>query len=185
VLHKNDLSYSITLYASALPLKVEQSYSAITNSLCYAFRKLGLDAKVFTSVNDISAESAMCGTDRMYGDILIRGKKVAGSAQARHKKRVLHHGFINIDFDNFNPAFFLSAINAYKSESNVVGRTTSLTKELGGRVQLDTLKSLIIEGFVTSLGMDWKTALFSETELIEIEQLYVPKYTSREWTDRI
>jgi lipoyl(octanoyl) transferase len=184
VLHKNELSYSFAVDVAELPPKVEQSYPAVTNALCYALTKLGFEATVFTSGNEVSPKAIMCASDRMTGDVLVGGKKVAGSAQVRYKKRVLQHGSINISLDTMELVKLFSAQNDNMAESAIGPSVTSLEKVHGGKINTDLLKKLFIEGIANAFNTDWQPSHFSSREMAEIERLFAGKYRSPEWTNR-
>ena len=78
----------------------------ISEGLLLGFRNLGLDA--YFSIPDTeenrdilkNPKSAVCFDAPSWYELVVEGKKVAGSAQTRQEGVILQHGAILIDLDD-------------------------------------------------------------------------------------
>ena len=171
VYHDEDgeLTYSIALPARGAFSGVEESYRVICTALAEALRALGVDAQ-YSPPNDI----------------VVRGRKVSGNAQARRRGALLQHGTIlyNTDLDMMER---LLRAPAAKLRSHGAGRlrdrVTTLSRELGRRVALGELARLLAEELPARLGFEAKPGWYSLEEL-ELAARLKEKYRSREWLRR-
>ncbi|CAG7624438.1 Octanoyltransferase LipM [Paenibacillus solanacearum] len=107
VLHDRELTYSIIVSESypGIPRSVTEAYRVLSEGLLLGFRKLGLAADMVQLVNEEEKEkyasmgSAACFDSPSWYELVVEGRKVAGSAQTRQKGVVLQHGSILLDLD--------------------------------------------------------------------------------------
>lgn len=107
VLHDRELTYSMIVNEEypGLPKRVTEAYRVLSQGLLNGFVNLGLDAHM---VNLASEEekakydamgSAACFDSPSWYELVVEGRKVAGSAQMRQRGVVLQHGSILLDLD--------------------------------------------------------------------------------------
>ncbi|GIP37922.1 octanoyltransferase LipM [Paenibacillus sp. J31TS4] len=107
VLHDSELTYSMIVNEEypGLPKRVTEAYRVLSQGLLNGFLNLGLDAHM---VNLASEEekakydamgSAACFDSPSWYELVVEGRKVAGSAQMRQRGVVLQHGSILLDLD--------------------------------------------------------------------------------------
>lgn len=107
VLHDQELTYSVIVSEAyeGLPSNITESYRYLSHGLMYGFRELGLDAEMVScSVTDkqrksADAASAACFDSPSWYELVVEGRKIAGSAQQRSRGVVLQHGSILLDLD--------------------------------------------------------------------------------------
>ena len=88
-----------------MPATVTEAYRVLSEGLLLGFQNLGLDA--YFSVpdtdekrTDLKKPKAQFVLMRQVGmNLVVEGKKVAGSAQTRQKGVILQHGAILLDLD--------------------------------------------------------------------------------------
>lgn len=107
VLHEHELTYSIIVSEQYpnMPKTVTEAYRVLSEGLLKGFQNLGLDA--YFSVPETAEEkdalakpkSAVCFDAPSWYELVVEGKKVAGSAQTRQEGVILQHGAILIDLD--------------------------------------------------------------------------------------
>ncbi|CAF0699021.1 lipoate--protein ligase family protein [Candidatus Methylacidithermus pantelleriae] len=97
VLHGEDLTYSLVVPRECefARLSPRESYRRIHGALRDALGKLGLSA-------DLAREMDGCASPRCFDsatifDVTVKGRKIAGGAQRRSKKGLLHQGSIRLD----------------------------------------------------------------------------------------
>ncbi|MET1014483.1 MAG: lipoate--protein ligase family protein, partial [Paenisporosarcina sp.] len=105
VLHEHELTYSIIVSEEYpdMPVTVTEAYRVLSEGLLIGFQKLGLNA--YFSVPDTedkknalkNPKSAVCFDAPSWYELVVEGKKVAGSAQTRQKGVILQHGAILLD----------------------------------------------------------------------------------------
>lgn len=99
VLHARELTYSVTAPVVAHePLR--ESYRRINLVLVGALRALGVAAEEATSTAPAPPpSSAPCFEAPTEGELVVRGRKLVGSAQLRDGGALLQHGSILVDDD--------------------------------------------------------------------------------------
>jgi lipoate-protein ligase A len=129
VFHGKDLTYTIVIPASA-GLFGESSqaiYAAVHLALCEALRAKGSRAELAPAGVADYADAAVsdgrsseteprnfnaCFASPVLADVLVDGKKVAGAAQRRTRRGLLHQGSIqNVDISNGLAAAFASRLS--------------------------------------------------------------------------
>ena len=107
VLHESELTYSIIVSEQYpnMPATVTEAYRVLSEGLLIGFQNLGLNA--YFSIPDTEEKladlkkpkSAVCFDAPSWYELVVEGKKVAGSAQTRQKGVILQHGAILLDLD--------------------------------------------------------------------------------------
>lgn len=107
VLHDAELTYSIIVseHYPGIPSTVNEAYRVLSEGLVHGFRRLGLNAKMVNLSAEAdkhkfaAASSAACFDSPSWYELVVEGRKIAGSAQVRQKGVVLQHGSILLDLD--------------------------------------------------------------------------------------
>lgn len=107
VLHDREVTYSVILSEDypGMPTSVTDSYRVISTGLLEGFRELGLQAEMVPleteeeKVQYASLGSAACFDSPSNYELVVEGRKVAGSAQTRQRGVILQHGSILLDLD--------------------------------------------------------------------------------------
>ncbi|HEX3160785.1 MAG TPA: lipoate--protein ligase family protein [Gemmatimonadaceae bacterium] len=99
VLHHRELTYSVTApLRDAEPLR--ESYGRVNRLLLDALRALGVDARLAERGGRAPVPSAApCFEAPTVGELVLDGRKLAGSAQWRDEGAFLQHGSILVDDD--------------------------------------------------------------------------------------
>ncbi|MCF2940465.1 lipoate--protein ligase family protein [Paenibacillus alkaliterrae] len=108
VLHDRELTYSLIVSQShpGIPASVTEAYRVLSAGLLHGFRNLGLEAEM-TGLGNSDGESKACAgavssacfdSPSRY-ELVVQGKKIAGSAQMRSKGVILQHGSVLLDLD--------------------------------------------------------------------------------------
>lgn len=99
ILHHREITYSVT--APAPPHEsLARSYAAINELLVAALRVLGVDAEVAPrGARMLPPGSAPCFERPAPGEVMLGGRKLAGSAQCREDGAMLQHGSILVHDD--------------------------------------------------------------------------------------
>jgi lipoate-protein ligase A len=88
-----------------MPSSVTEAYKIISMGLLHGFQNLGLSAEMVSLASEEEKEkytspgSSACFDSPSWYELVVEGKKVAGSAQTRQKGVILQHGSILLDMD--------------------------------------------------------------------------------------
>ncbi|WP_062749384.1 lipoate--protein ligase family protein [Shouchella tritolerans] len=195
VLHEHELTYSVIVSEAhpAMPKTVTEAYRVISTGLLEGFKALGLNA--YFAVPDSEKErealkkprSAVCFDAPSYYELVVEGKKIAGSAQTRQKGVILQHGSILLDIDEDK----LFDLFQYRSDrlrermqrafSQKAVAINALRKE---PVTLDEASRAFKQGFEKGLGIQLVPYQLSESEEKEVQSLAKSRYESDEWNFR-
>ncbi len=195
VLHEHELTYSVIVSEAhpAMPKTVTEAYRVISTGLLEGFKALGLNA--YFAVPDSEKErealkkprSAVCFDAPSYYELVVEGKKIAGSAQTRQKGVILQHGSILLDIDEEK----LFDLFQYRSDrlrermqrafSQKAVAINALRKE---PVTLDEASRAFKQGFEKGLGIQLVPYQLSESEEKEVQWLAKSRYESDEWNFR-
>lgn len=154
VLHNRELTYSV-ISADRNPLfppDVIGTYKVIAAGLLAGFRNLGIPAEMVTrsgrhaGLVEKNARDAACFSSPSWYEIVVAGRKIAGSAQRRAAGAFLQHGSLLISHD---PALEAEVIPGGSGSD----RVTSVEQELGRQVSYEEVKRAFREGFAAALGI--------------------------------
>lgn len=106
-------------------------------------------------------------------DILVKGKKISGSAQRRKQNAILLHGtlLINTDLNMMNQALTHSPVKSI----------TTLYQETTKEISIERLKQDLLSEFSQYLETSIEPASFTPNELEQIQELIEQRYTKKEW----
>lgn len=159
----NNLNYTII---SNEGKGVEFDFKTFSEPVIETLRELGVDAE-FSGRNDIK----------------IDGMKVCGNAQAFKNNRIMHHGCLLFDTDLtvLSKALELSIdpiqSSGVKSVRSAVSNIKSFIKE---NISVDDFQKRILS-FMLRKFPDMNEYTFSTSELDEINQVAVDKFSSWDW----
>jgi lipoate-protein ligase A len=106
VLHDNELTYSVVSNDPSLfPLSdLMATYRVISNALQKGFSNFGIPVNASTEIKELSGsrrakKQSPCFSSPTRHELMVQGRKLAGSAQRRLKKSFLQHGSIPLHVD--------------------------------------------------------------------------------------
>ncbi|WP_166245343.1 lipoate--protein ligase family protein [Paenibacillus turpanensis] len=108
VLHDQELTYSIIVDEKypGMPRGVTEAYRVLSEGLLYGFQALGLDAEMVNLASEeekakyaAAGGSSVCFDSPSWYELVVEGRKVAGSAQTRKHGVILQHGSILLEMD--------------------------------------------------------------------------------------
>jgi len=193
VLHDQEITYSVVVseHHPLLPSSVTESYRVISSGLLQGFKELGLEASFAIPDEEMKKNlkdprSAVCFDSSSWYELVVEGRKVAGSAQVRQKGAILQHGSILIEVDEqklFDVCRFPSEKVRKRLQDSFVTKAVAL-KQLLPSIELNAIKDAFIVGFEKSLGIQIQQGRLTEAETRLADQLLLTKYATREWTYR-
>jgi lipoyl(octanoyl) transferase len=151
VLHHRELTYSVVARADnpLFPSDILGTYKIIAQGLMAGFRNIGIDAEMVSHggrnaplVNN-NSKNPSCFSSPSWYEIVVRGKKIAGSAQRRLSAAFLQHGSILIAYD--------PVIEAEVIPGGGGSGVTCINQILGRDVPLAKVKEAFHAGFAEAL----------------------------------
>jgi lipoyl(octanoyl) transferase len=195
VLHDNELTYSVIVPEDHpdMPKTVTEAYRVISRGILEGFKELGLDA--YFSIPDSEAErealknprSAVCFDAPSWYEIVVEGRKIAGSAQTRQKGVILQHGSIplTIDIDELYDLFIFSNEKVKERMKNMFKTKAVAMSELTDRTfTMEDLIHAFEIGFERGLNIELELYTLSDEEEQAVWKLAKEKYETDEWNHR-
>lgn len=202
VLHDRELTYSIIVSESypGIPTSVTEAYRVLSMGLLQGFRNLGLDARM-TGVDAMdeaeetgasqSAGSSACFDSPSRYELVVEGRKIAGSAQMRAKGVILQHGSILLDLDT-NLLFDVLRFPDERAkvrlkrvfESKAVAVNACRRSRNESPVTIQELEAAFLTGFAEGLGAELVPGKLTDLEEKRAQRLSIDKYASDGWNLR-
>jgi len=195
VLHDKELTYSVIVSEChpKMPNSVTEAYRVISEGILEGFKGLGLDA--YFSIPSTSSEleelksprSSVCFDAPSWYELVVEGRKVAGSAQTRQKGVILQHGSILLDIDEER----LFSLFKYKNDrikermqAAFKNKAVSINRLINNPVSIQQAKEAFKNGFEKGLEIELKPYILSEEQLNIIRSIEEEKYLKDEWNFR-
>lgn len=194
VLHDKELTYSVIVPEShdKMPDSVTAAYKVISTGLLEGFRNLGFQAEfsVPRTKEDRARlkdpRSSVCFDASSWYELVVEGKKIAGSAQTRQKGVILQHGSIlqSIDVDELFDLFIFSSDRLKeRMKRSFYSKAISIEDLTDEQITIPMMENAFYKGFEKGLGIKLKP--FNITAEIEQEvSVLIEKYRSEEWLKR-
>lgn len=190
ILHTDELTYSI-----AAPLEhrlmqgtILESYQRLARALVAGVRSLGIPVEMAENAPVTGASKGpVCFEAPSAYEIVVNGKKLIGSAQARKREGVLQHGTFPLtgDLTRITQALFFPDEQARAAAaSKLLQRATTAESVLGREIAWETAAQAIAESFQRELGIRLERGELSGEEMTRAEDLLQNKYAHPSWTER-
>lgn len=200
VLHDRELTYSMIVSESYpdMPKTVNEAYRVLSEGLLCGFRRLGLRAEMvnlgmpeekakYTS----TAGSAACFDSPSWYELVVEGRKIAGSAQTRSRGVILQHGSILQEMDTEQLFSLLRFSNervkerlkqSFHTKAVSIGDICrAMERESPTYAELETA---FRDGISEGLGVELVDGELTAEERQLAKQLAADKYGSDEWSFR-
>ncbi|NYF24605.1 biotin/lipoate A/B protein ligase family protein [Sporosarcina sp. JAI121] len=193
VLHEHELTYSVIVSESYpdMPETVTEAYRVISGGLLEGFRNLGLDAtfsipRTAQQGNDLKKpKSAVCFDTPSWYELVVEGKKVAGSAQTRQKGVILQHGAIllSLDVDKLVALFkFRSEVQREQMRISLPDKAIAIDRLVDRSVSVSECVNAFSKGFEEALDMKLEPLELTKQQLEYVMEIERKKYANDEWT---
>jgi lipoate-protein ligase A len=199
VLHDKELTYSIIVSEQypGLPSGVTDAYRVLSEGLLLGFRHLGLDAQMVNLASEeekekyTSAGSSACFDSPSWYELVVEGRKVAGSAQMRQKGVVLQHGSILMDLDTeqlFSLLRFRTEALRQRLMDSFNGKAVAINELRRGNglspAELPDMEDAFLRGFQDAMGVRMVEREPTAYEMELADGLARDKYAQDEWNLR-
>jgi lipoate-protein ligase A len=190
VLHDRELTYSVVVWENhpLIPSSVSESYRVISQGLLEGYRLLGIHAEMAPPKQGAAdVASAACFDSPSDYELVIAGKKAAGSAQIRQRGVLMQHGSILIDLDAdllFDVLRFPSERVKERMKSSFLEKAVAINRVRDKPATLDEVTEAFRKGFARGLGVQLVPGELTEDERRMAEELARTRYGSEEWNAR-
>ncbi|MGD7043945.1 lipoate--protein ligase family protein [Jeotgalibacillus proteolyticus] len=192
VLHEHELTYSVIVSEEhpAMPQTVTEAYRVISEGILHGFRDLGLDAyfsvpKTADEKNQLkNPRSSVCFDAPSWYELVVEGKKVAGSAQTRQKGVILQHGSILLDIDEeklFNLFHYPSERVKERMQQAFKKKAVAINQMADSPVTLEQAKEAFRHGFEKGLSINLEEYALNQEELEYVNEIMTRRYNNDEW----
>lgn len=191
VLHDKELTYSVIVPESHpnMPSTITEAYRVISKGLLEGFKLLGFDAYFAIPRSKEEREklkqprSAVCFDAPSWYELVVEGRKIAGSAQTRQKGVILQHGSLlqDVDVDElFDMFIFKNDRLKEKMKKAFVDKAVAINDISDRHISIEEMEKAFEEGFKKGLNIEFKPLSLTENQLAEVKDLE-EKYRSEEW----
>ncbi|MCG2388970.1 lipoate--protein ligase family protein [Staphylococcus epidermidis] len=194
VLHDKELTYSVIVPESHpnMPSTVTEAYKIISQGLLKGFKNLGFETYFAIPRSKEERDklkqprSSVCFDAPSWYELVVEGRKIAGSAQTRQKGVILQHGSIlqDIDIDDlFDMFIFKNERLKAKMKENFVQKAVAINDISNQHITLNEMENAFKSGFKKGLNIDFKPLELTEKQKEEVQELE-EKYRSEAWMYR-
>lgn len=192
VLHDDELTYSVIVSEKYpnMPETVTEAYRVISQGLLEGFRLLGFQAEfsIPQSEEEQAAlkrpKSGVCFDAPSWYELVVEGKKIAGSAQTRQKGVILQHGAIlrHLDIDRLISLFrFPSEEAKQQMYESLPQRAVAIDQLTERDIPIDELVRAFSKGFEKALHITLQPYTLTKEQEEEVHQLMEEKYANDAW----
>ncbi len=192
VLHDSELTYSIIVTEEYpdMPPTVTEAYRVLSEGLLLGFQNLGLNA--YFSIPDSEEKildlkkpkSAVCFDAPSWYELVVEGKKVAGSAQTRQKGVILQHGAILLDLDEdklLSVFKFSSAEAKEKMRIKLPEKAVAINRLTDREITISDCVKAFRKGFEDALNIELIEYELTDEQKHYVNELEKNKYLTDEW----
>jgi len=173
VLHDRELTYAVIFPSRGLG-SLRTAYEKINKGLLFGLRSLGvIEAQLEPNSAPVQKpDSGPCFGAPAPGEVVVEGRKLVGSAQARIEGTILQHGSLLLVSDQ-------GGLN----DQGGGGEATTLAEILGTVPRWSALVEALQGGLEDALGGVWVQGEYSPEELALAAEIEV-RYRDDAWTWR-
>ncbi|HET9949956.1 MAG TPA: hypothetical protein VFQ22_13625, partial [Longimicrobiales bacterium] len=184
VLHAAELTYCLVAPLGAWA-GVRAAYARINAALAAAMRALGAEAELAgAGGRALPPGAGPCFAAPAAGEVVARGRKLIGSAQARVGRALLQHGSILLEG---GPAVLagVGVAGAAVPEAPARAAAPIGLRDLVGHVSIDAVARAVAMSLAEALGGTWAPGSYAPAEEEAARRLEERRYGRNEWTWRL
>lgn len=192
VLHDKELTYSVIVSEAhpKMPSSVTEAYKVISQGLLHGFQQLGLQAEMVSLATEEEKQkyatlgSSACFDSPSWYELVVEGKKVAGSAQTRQRGVILQHGSILLEMDVellFSLLKFSNERVKQRMMESFREKAVTINDVSQREVTLEEAIHAFYKGFSTGLEVELVPSEITAEEWRLAEELVQSRYGTQEW----
>jgi lipoate-protein ligase A len=187
VLHEHDLTYAVVAKENnpLFPPDILGTYRVISGCISDALSELGIKAEMADDgrASQDKLLKASCFSSPSRYELLVKKRKICGSAQVRSRGVFLQHGSILLDFDPVKTcAVLLSRHSDREMHVKQLRKSvTSIYEHVGPTVNVAMICHALRKNFEKKLGVELVQKEMTPKEEILKTQLMRDKYMNDKW----
>lgn len=181
VIHDREFTYSVVLPAQALG-GLRLAYRRINRGLVRGLRRLGVDAGGAAG-RPVAPDAGPCFLEAAEGEVVVRGRKLVGSALARIGGAILQHGSLLLVADQSALYAGSAAVRTAAVTAGAGARPITLAEVLGEVPPWQRMVDAMGWGFAREFGGSWARGEMTPEEAAMAAKLET-RYGSGQWTWR-
>lgn len=192
LLNMDELTYAVIGPETEPRLRggVLESYRRIAAALAAALRLVGAPVEIHPDHDKPTEpyDAAICFEVPSSYEIVVGGRKLVGSAQARRHHGILQHGSIPLagDLGRITEVLrFASPEEALQALARLNSRALTLQEALGRVLGWQDLARAVIRGFCDELALDLQPSFLTPWERDRAKELVEQRYANDAWTFRL
>ncbi len=190
ILHIDELTYSISAPTDEIRFRgtILESYHRMAEALIQAVHSLGLPVQIEENAAPSNTpKGPVCFEVPSAYEIVINGKKIIGSAQARKKEGILQHGTFPLAGDLTRITRVLTFPDEMAREAaagKLLNRAVTAQTILHSEIPWQIAAEAFSKAFEETLEIDLQTGELTLSEIERADELVENKYDHPVWTER-
>jgi lipoate-protein ligase A len=172
VWHARELTYAVAAPVDVLG-SLQEAYLEIHRMLSLALRRLGATPALAGWTRSSGLDAGACFSHPAGGELLVKGRKVVGSAQLREGGALLQHGSLLLGDDQEMVA------SVTRGDAPTDG-SAPLGRLLGREVTAEEAALAVADTAEASWGDRWSTR--QESALLTAADTHLARFRSEQWT---
>jgi len=166
LLHHLELTYAMVapLGSGPLPQGLQDAYRSICGALVHGMQTLGVDAELTGGEVNLHLpgprSTVPCFEAPAGGEVVVRGRKLIGSAMRAHAGTILQHGAIVLDWNGRLQAGSMGLAD----DTSLRSQITTLHDELGRELKRTDLEQTLVKAVSAEFGVGFQPAQPSGAE---------------------
>lgn len=185
VFHFNEITYSVVApdHEKSFPPDILGTYKVISRCIAQSLAYLGIKADLLEGGRVLPEQKSetYCFSVPSKNELIVKGRKICGSAQVRKRGGFLQHGSLLLAFDPVKTADFLLPLRTPEQIEQLRKTVTSVNDEIVSAVDVQEICFQLKKGFVDELGMDLAEENLTSAEE-KLKNELMKKYTDTRWT---
>jgi lipoyl(octanoyl) transferase len=184
VFHFNEITYCVAAgeQKKIFPADISGTYNIISKCIARGLSDLGIRADLAKDGRLQPKEeiNSCCFVVPSRNELLVKGRKICGSAQIRRRGGFLQHGLLPLTFNPEKTADFLLSSRTPEQLEELRKSVTAINEELVFPVGALEICSKLKKGFIEELGIDLKEETLTPAEK-KLKNELMKKYTDVNW----
>lgn len=184
VLHDREMTYAVVapFLSGAFGATVLDCYRVIAETLQETLIRLGLSAELVAGESRggrSNLSRAVCFSTPSQYELVVEGRKVAGSAQRRQGPAFLQHGSVPYDMDL---DLLARLLKVGKDQARQMDKVGWLNHWLDEPVGVELIEQSLVESFQAKLHVELRPSELTAEEKGRADCLYETKFAHPDWT---
>jgi lipoate-protein ligase A len=164
------------------PADISGTYKVISKCIARGLSDLGIKADLAENgrVQTKEEMNPCCFSVPSRNELLVKGRKICGSAQVRRRGGFLQHGLVLLTFNPEKTAGFLLPERAPEQLKELRKSVTAINEELVSMIDERGICSKFKRGFIEELGIDLEEGALTPAEE-KLKNELMKKYTDANW----